>query len=140
MNKEEFIKIIEKEGDTHTFYKHYLKCVCMRHPDFLTWNGYIHIHKGHPAYNDDLNIYAHGGITFEQRDEEEYVLGFDTSHYGDLSPYYILNDLNIIIDDDQTYKDLDYVISECESMANQIDEKYPEYAERVRKAFEKMNN
>ena len=61
-------------------------------------NGYVAIPKGHPWYGvsywdlfQDIDI--HGGLTFSQTapnwaeehgfDPEDWVIGFDTAHFGD---------------------------------------------------------
>jgi hypothetical protein len=51
-------------------------------------NGYVGLPSWHPYYNmdyDSIPIDCHGGLTFGQLDEDEdlWVIGFDTSHFGD---------------------------------------------------------
>jgi hypothetical protein len=75
-------------------------------------NGYVLLPKNHPFYKvhyDNINVYAHGGLTYSELFKSEYflkwienlefdgdvtyenfkffddywVIGFDTSHYGD---------------------------------------------------------
>lgn len=129
-------------------------------------NGYVEVNKssilaGSPYYfyTDDIvnsnfeeiklfkqdinNIYVHGGITFAEYGDknwlptDNYWFGFDTSHSGDLPNLnYVFNYLkesdneilsktiNIalsnIYNSDYTFKDLEYVSQECESLAEQL--------------------
>ena len=83
-------------------------------------NGYIAVPKDHPWYgsDDEIQVYVHGGITFsnqmndsirekaigETPDTNDYwILGFDTCHIGD----------------DEISCNLEYVLSELESLKHQ---------------------
>jgi hypothetical protein len=63
-------------------------------------NGYVLIDKDHPLYgkyDDEINVYVHGGITWskevdnemiemwnlDQEDLGKWCIGFDTAHFGD---------------------------------------------------------
>jgi hypothetical protein len=68
------------------------KCTIWRHPTHGQLNGYVAIPKGHKCYgrgdDDVLNVIVHGGLTYASEDKEtnEWVVGFDTNHAGDFAP------------------------------------------------------
>ena len=125
MRKEELEKLIEKEGDElqwdytcgngviiHcSIHRNGVKALC----------GYITLTKDSSLYGvgyDEININAHGGLTYDGYDENEnWVIGFDCSHYGDLTPYFLLNEDSFFVSG--TYRDMQYVKAQCESMAEQ---------------------
>ena len=57
-------------------------------------NGYVEINKNHKLYNvnyNDIDIVAHGGLTYSRNhlqtivlpEDNKWILGFDTAHYYD---------------------------------------------------------
>lgn len=132
MNKEQLIKLIEKEGDslqweytcsngvifTCDILRNSLKFLC----------GYVNLTKDNSLYGvdyDDIynitNIDVHGGLTYTNETETgDWKIGFDCGHLGDLSPFYLLNDMSFNIIGNDSYRDMDYVKSECESLCEQI--------------------
>ncbi len=51
--------------------------------------GYVKIPKDHPYYKkgyDDIQIDAHGGLTFSEWDSSAHWIGFDCAHSGDYVP------------------------------------------------------
>jgi len=134
---------ISKEPNFEAFaYKGYL-CIVKRMMNAMSFfgnlNGYVILPKGHKLYNgktDDID--CHGGITWSSEakelfpDEEftdEWVIGFDCAHYGDMQPFMLLTekymmpqfDNTVIIDDPQmTYKDFEYVRKECKRIVDQL--------------------
>jgi hypothetical protein len=52
--------------------------------------GYLRLPVSHLFYkkaHDDIPVRVHGGLTFSQLDENDnWVIGFDTAHDGDLVP------------------------------------------------------
>jgi len=90
--------------------------------------GYVGAPQDHPFYgkhyaDDDAlgNLDAHGGITFAQPGEPEAVwwLGFDAAHASDYVPGIMakLNNSELL---PVTYKDLRYMRSEVERLADQV--------------------
>ncbi len=84
--------------------------------------GYCKVPKNHPwvGASFDLDVDVHGGITFGRTDEnEDYWLGFDCAHSGDLVP-----SLNRLFDRSfskgDTYKTVPFCIEECKKLADQI--------------------
>ncbi len=53
--------------------------------------GYLRLPSNHRFYKtayDDIPVHVHGGLTFSQLDENDnWVIGFDTAHFGDLVPF-----------------------------------------------------
>ena len=47
--------------------------------------GYVKIPEHHPLFNTDFDLECHGGISYEEYNEEHWV-GFDCGHSGDLIP------------------------------------------------------
>lgn len=127
MNKEQLIKLIEKEGDElqwdytcgngviiHcSIHRNGVKALC----------GYITLTKDSSLYGvgyDDVDLHAHGGLTYDGYDENEnWVIGFDCAHYQDLSPYFLLSE-EYSFGQRGTYRDMEYVKSECENLAEQV--------------------
>ena len=127
MNKEQLIKLIEKEGDElqwdytcgngviiHcSIHRNGVKALC----------GYITLTKDSSLYGvgyDDLDLHAHGGLTYDGYDENKnWVIGFDCAHYQDLSPYFLLSE-EYSFGQRGTYRDMEYVKSECENLAEQV--------------------
>jgi hypothetical protein len=68
---------------------------------------------------DNIPVHVHGGLTFCEKDGDNWVIGFDCAHSGDLSPHL----LEISLDDNShfspypsgfgVYRDKKFVISEC---------------------------
>jgi len=85
------------------------------------WCGYVSLTSDCKFYNTDynnINVSVHGGLTYGTMENNEWVIGFDCGHNGDLCPGW----LNII-EFNHTYKDVyrdkNFVINECESLAEQ---------------------
>lgn len=128
MNKEDLQKLIDKEGDElqweytcsngiiiHcSIHRNNVKALC----------GYITLTPDNTLYGigyDDLDLQAHGGLTYNSYDNNNnWVIGFDCAHYQDLSPYFLLNEEEkYSFGQRGTYRDMEYVKSECESLAEQ---------------------
>ncbi len=126
MNKEQLKELIEKEGDSlqwsHTcnngvvidcsIHRNGVKALC----------GYITLTPDNSLYSigyDELDLSVHGGLTYNSYDDNNnWVIGFDCAHYQDLCPYFLLNE-DSVFGLRGTYRDMEYVKSECESMAEQ---------------------
>lgn len=101
--------------------------------------GYVGVGMTHPAFGkgyNDVDVMVHGGLTFAgecQKTEDEgrgvchvhpgggkvWWLGFDCSHYGDVTPKYDAL-AKMIAGDRSTYKDVDYVKNEVANLAIQV--------------------
>lgn len=126
MIKEELTKLIEKEGNElqwdYTCGNGVIIHCSIHRNDVKTLCGYITLTKDSSLYGvgyDEININAHGGLTYDGYDENEnWVIGFDCSHYGDLTPYFILTGEYTFVQNG-IYRDMQYVKAQCESMAEQ---------------------
>lgn len=123
MNKEYLKELIEKEGnELHWEYTCsngvIINCSIHRN-DIKVLCGYINLNKDNSLYGSDydsINIDTHGGITYLGYNNEEFIIGFDCGHYGDLTPYFLLKDDYGFLQDG-IYRDMKYVKLQCESMA-----------------------
>lgn len=153
--------IIKKEGNSFYGLHKNILYYGIRHDHLKMWCGYIVIKPNHPFYKDkDLEeksekFYVHGGVTFNAYVSENYlkiltdnnidnirindfIIGFDCGHSGDLIPKMdsIYNDP---IEDD-VYRNKEYIIEECKNMINQLDEGYPEFFNKYKEMFKKLNS
>ena len=103
-------------------------CRIWRHPTHLTLNGYVGVPPSHMCYEmgyDEVNVTAHGGLTYASKGEEVMWFGFDTNHAGDFSPGVFLmligTDGNLPIDMlGDTYRTWEYVEQEVTDLALQL--------------------
>lgn len=100
-----------------------LTCLAYRHPRLQHWCGYVALPAGHPHHGknyDDIDVDVHGGLTWadnhapNQQPDGRWWIGFDCAHAGDLVP-----GMGASFDGD-VYRDINYVASECESLARQL--------------------
>jgi len=111
----------EKEPNFLEWYSGDVHCMIKRSPHLGHLCGYVGVDKLHPLYDvhyDDLEV--HGGITYHGKNiegmkETMFYFGFDCAHYGDLSPY-----MGISLNQNATYKNIDYVKKEVKHLANQL--------------------
>lgn len=96
-----------------------------RHPRLGHLCGYVVIPKSHPWHGKDYDeiddkVQVHGGITYGQFEKDygnEYRIGFDCAHLGDLVPTDLLIASSLARGE---YRDIGYVTAECESLARQV--------------------
>jgi hypothetical protein len=149
MNKKDLLKLIESEGDDKFWVytaQNGIKIPCSIHrSSILILCGYVHIDRDNKLWGlsyDDVHKYdidVHGGLTYNGYDDNIWIFGFDCGHHGDLIPYYIINDdLYKIIDITGTYRDMNYVISEVEQLAEQLS-KYSLSELRIKKIDNLIN-
>jgi hypothetical protein len=100
------------------------------------WCGYVAVAPGHPLHgktdmDDDVgSLRVHGGVTYTAEcrghichvpapgePDNVWWIGFDCSHYGDLSP----DRSNIFPEETSVYRGLAYVEAEVESLASQLE-------------------
>lgn len=79
-----------------------LPCVVLYRPEKHLEDyrcGYVGVPKGHPLYGKqytELDIAVHGGLTFSDRGDGQYLdrrhwwFGFDCAHYGDTLAFWTL--------------------------------------------------
>lgn len=130
------------EPDLYEFEYKGIKCsvlrVCKREPFFTQETyfgghlvGYIFLPENHQWYGknyDDIPIECHGGISYAEKTEEGYQVGFDCGHLNDIIPSMIeiRKRFNLIPEGlekhpvfNLTYKNMAFCIRECKSMAKQ---------------------
>ncbi|RYZ78273.1 MAG: hypothetical protein EOP04_30035 [Proteobacteria bacterium] len=82
--------------------------------------GYIEIKDDHPWFGQvDESITVHGGVTFSGFNGDVWRLGFDCAHFGDLMPGMVETFGDLL--NQQTYRDMEFVQKECESLADQAE-------------------
>lgn len=127
---DEVLDIIQYEPNYETFEYKGFKVVIKRMM-YLggQLNGYVRIPKAHKYYQkgyDDIPIECHGGLTFsgDLEDDGDFYIGFDTAHYQDYMPFmqmlYTHNKQDLIGHASETYRDIEYVRSECKKIVDQL--------------------
>jgi len=99
--------------------------------DWGAWNGYVFIPKGHPlhgkTYMDHQEIgelIVHGGITYTASGEDDWILGFDTSHGYDFSPNRKCRSFEEFTREIKNYKTHEYVVKEAKLLIDNIRRTY----------------
>lgn len=114
-----------------------LKCVIRRVRGMGHLCGYVRIMRNHPAYGKDthqMHVDVHGGVTFARRAPHKrwmrrgYWVGFDCAHLYDLIPVYQSPALQKLLGESNTfsvgtYRDMEFVYLEVQSLALQLSEK-----------------
>lgn len=131
---------------------HSLALLVVRSP-LGAWCGYVAVPPGHPLHGkpiDDANVEVHGGLTYADacsgsichvpgpgEPDDVWWLGFDCGHAFDVMPgveagirqaYEAMGKERpscAAFDSLNTYRDLDYVMAEVESLAKQVGEAAP---------------
>lgn len=114
-----------EEPDTKEFESNGYKCVIKRHPSLKHLCGYVHIPKTHnlygvgynELYGNGIDIDVHGGITYAEEEDGEWVYGFDCAHWHDLVPSSIENGY---YEPGDVYRNMAYVESEINLLTNQL--------------------
>ena len=144
MNKEEYQKIIKEEGDYMEFESYGLPCVIRRAKEMGHWCGYVGVSqdsrlngKKYYYYSENEssiskleqeinNIAVHGGLTFAGKLKEDdliHYFGFDCGHLEESIIPHFLNRLCFDypgIKPGAIYRDKNYVIKQCERLAEQL--------------------
>jgi hypothetical protein len=117
-------QIMKEEGDffewTYTA-KNGLEVDCfIRRNNSLAFCGYVVITSDNKLFGLDydniyskVNISVHGGLTYSDEGEGGWIIGFDCAHLGDFCPAFSY---------DGIYRTKEFVISECESLAESVSE------------------
>jgi len=122
----------EYEPDLYEWTHRGIECIARRNMTHGAWCGYVdvphdlwetHMVLANRGELDDL-IDVHGGLTFNEYilNKAAHRIGFDCAHAGDLMPKIPFNGVSYegeILPID-AYRDLAFVITECESMVDQI--------------------
>ena len=125
---QDFEKIISEEGYARLWNDGDYWYAIVRPTHLLHLCGYVGIPKSHPLYGrgyDDIEeIAVHGGLTFASESlypfgdlKDLWWLGFDCAHSGDIVP-----GISHVCQD-ETYKNMDYVLEETRSLLRQLKEK-----------------
>jgi hypothetical protein len=118
---------IKEEGDYYEWEytaenSSVMKCYLQRHGSMKHLCGYVVLTEDNKFWYkdyDEVPVQVHGGLTYASSDENDnWILGFDCAHSGDLVPSLQRIHLNI----NDVYRDKEYVISECQSLAEQLSE------------------
>ena len=126
----------EYEPDLYEWTYRGVECIARRNMTHGAWCGYVDVPrevwekfrvsivKGIDQL-DELNqlddlIDVHGGVTYSEDnlDKDAHRVGFDCAHGGDLMPK--IRHTEPHQDEPDTYRDLAFVMVECESMVDQI--------------------
>jgi hypothetical protein len=122
-------KILHEDNHEVFQYRDF-KCVMRRNMTTGSWCGYVGIPTNHPLFDskdlDQFNV--HGGITWSNFIPEEgdtlYYIGFDCCHAYDIMPFMYMqlsiSYQRICEDQNQTYKDAEYVRKEIRGLVDQI--------------------
>ena len=116
--------IIKKEGDfyewTYTTINGLEVDCFIRRNGFLALCGYVVITGDNSLFgleyddiSEKIDCYPHGGLTYSDESDGEWVIGFDCAHSGDLCPRYLHSSGGI-------YRTKEFVISECEKLAESV--------------------
>jgi len=123
----DILDLIKNEGDSHEWIHTSngvdFKCFIKRHPNLKHLCGYVELTGDNKFYGKDYNdipVQVHGGLTYANQEGDNWVIGFDCAHSGDLCPY--LEDKYNSFGSGDVYRTKEYVISECESLTDQISE------------------
>ena len=114
-----------KEKDVKEFMANGYKCIVKRHKTMKHLCGYVHITKSHKLYgigysnlyDMNIDIEVHGGLTYAEKENEDWVFGFDCAHLGDLVPG--MEEYGII-QEEEIYRNMEYVEHETRHLANQL--------------------
>jgi len=120
-----------------------LPCIAVRNRTG-NWCGYVGITEEHPCYkqgyNDVLEVEVHGGLTFSdscrkdgpqessichipegEETDKIWWLGFDCSHYNDISPKLLAFEKEFMLPEAE-YRTLIYIEAECKKLARSLQE------------------
>jgi len=124
----------EYEPDLYEWTHRGIECVARRNMTHGAWCGYVDVPRemwesfrilsvnGTDTLDDRIDV--HGGVTYSDNslDKDAFRIGFDCSHGEDYLPKIsnLTRDIMYHKDERPTYRDLAFVIAECESMVDQI--------------------
>lgn len=106
-------------------YKDY-ECEVKESPVGLFGLGYVKLPEGHKYYGvDEIPVECHGELTFGEKIDNKWVIGFDCGHGGDLIPLWKLtiDDTyikNLLISPNDTFKDNEFIENEIKRIVDQF--------------------
>ena len=104
--KYKLMELIEQEGDYKKFNHKGIKCEIKRQETMRHLCGYVYIPQDIQNYTEeDLDLYAHGGVTYHAVKDGYVVVGFDCAHGGDLVPEMFFRSGSVL----GKYRDMKYV-------------------------------
>lgn len=122
----------DNEPDRMDFIHAGFSCFILRNMNG-NWCGYVGVPSTHSAYMKDYNdvdVNVHGGLTYADKCQDHichvpeagmpddvWWLGFDTGHYGDMSPM-----IEFLFQHGGEYRNMDYTISETKQLAEQLEQ------------------
>lgn len=122
----------EYEPDLYEWTHRGVECVARRNLTHGAWCGYVDIPRAmwmkfnrnrFDTMTESIEqlITVHGGVTYSENnlDKDAFRVGFDCAHGGDFLPKINVT-MNYGVESSLTYRDLAFVIAECESMVDQI--------------------
>jgi len=124
----------EYEPDLYEWTYRGVECIARRNMQTGSWCGYVDLPREvwEKFYLLKLNltntleeiINVHGGVTYAENslDKDAFRVGFDCTHVGDKMPKMFNAETAMAkkLVEDEVYRDLAFVIAECESMVDQI--------------------
>lgn len=131
----------DSEPDRLDFHHEGFACLALRSVSGGNWCGYVGIPATHPDYQRDYNdveVDCHGGLTYGKACDGSHIchvpqpgepddlwwFGFDCHHAWDVAPGFEARMQTHGIDDfhdpQSSYKTLNYVRNEIESLATQL--------------------
>jgi len=121
------LDLIKKEGDKKEWVytcKNGLEFECSIRRNTRSGHlcGYVTLTSDNDYFGlgyDDIQVTCHGGLTYASGEGSIWVIGFDCAHYEDVQPFYE----DDWLDKRGVYRDMEYVIKECESICEQISSK-----------------
>lgn len=116
MTKDKLRLLIKGEGDYQEWVNKNITCFIRRNYAG-SWCGYIKVPF---PLDGDVYLDCHGGVTYQVTNDDNTTLGFDCSHSFDISPYLYLEDGFQTSSEYRVYRDKEFVISEVNSMVNQV--------------------
>jgi len=128
MEKNKLLLLIQKEGSSKEWIytcKNGLEfnCHIRRNKRSGHLCGYVILTTDNDFFGknyDDIPVRCHGGLTYASENGDNWVIGFDCAHYEDLQPFYAEQSIYAGIG---TYKNMEFVTDECESICEQLSEK-----------------
>lgn len=131
----------DSEPDRVDFHHAGFACLALRNFYVGNWCGYVGVPSNHPHYNADYNdvpVDCHGGLTYGEvcdgshichvpqpgESDDLFWFGFDCNHSWDIAPGSIMRDkqygFDRGVDPQSSYRSLNYVRHEIESLAEQL--------------------
>ena len=126
----------EYEPDLYEWTYRGIDCVARRNMTHGAWCGYADVPRevwekfktftvnGTDTLDDLIDV--HGGVTYSENslDKDAFRIGFDCAHAGDKMPKIpsaiSYSEFPSMVFPSDKYRDLAFVIAECESMVDQI--------------------